>query len=93
MDLPQLTDEQLERVREFFTSDASALLWRQLETKIIADWLVAEDPAKRERCWHEIQAVLQLQAKLRDAKANTRLSQRTQNVRETNTRTEPYGPV
>jgi hypothetical protein len=93
MDLPQLTDEQLERVREFFASDASALLWRQLEAEIMANWLLAEDPAKREKCWHEIQAVLQLQAKLRDATPNTRLSQRSQNIRETNTRTSPYGPV
>lgn len=93
MDQPQLTDEQLERVREFFNSDASALLWRQLETKIMADWLLAEDPAKRERCWYEIQAVLQLQATLRDAKANTRLDQRAQNIRATNSRTGPYGPV
>ena len=89
MDLPQPTEEQLERVREFFNSDASAALWRQLEAQIMADWLVSEDPVRRERCWYEMQAVLHLQAKLRDATANTRLSQRAQNVRATNARTAP----
>ena len=93
MDLPQLTDEQLERVREFFSSDASALLWQRLEAEIIAAWVVGSTPEFREKCWHELNAVLQLQAKLRDAKANTRLDQRAQNVRATNARTDRYGPV
>jgi hypothetical protein len=93
MDLPQLTDEQLERVREFFSSDASALLWQRLEAEIMANWLMADDSAKREKCWYQMEALLQLQAKLRDAQANTRLSQRSQNIRATNTRTGSYGPV
>jgi hypothetical protein len=93
MDLPQLTDEQLERVREFVTSDAAVLLWQRLETEIVTAWISGSTPEFREKCWFELQAVLQLQAKLRDARANTRLSQRAQNVRETNTRTGPYGPV
>jgi hypothetical protein len=85
MALPHLNDKQLERIREFFTSDDATLLWQRLEAQIMADWLVAPTPAEREKHWYEIQAVLQLQATLRDATAMKRLDQRSQNVSRTPT--------
>lgn len=93
MDQPPLTEEQLDTVREFFASAASVLLWQQLEAQIIADWVGATTTEAREKHWHELNAVLQLQAKLRDATPNTRLNQRSQNARATNVRTDPYRPV
>jgi hypothetical protein len=81
MDLPQLTDDQLERVREFMADDASRLLWQQLEAGIMADWIQASTTEARERCWHELQAVLALQSKLHNAKRDKQLSERSQAAR------------
>lgn len=87
MDQPRLTDEQLERVREFMADDASRLLWQQLEAGIMADWLLAETTEARERCWHELKAVLNLQAKLLNARRDKQLSERSHAARTARTGT------
>ena len=91
MELPPLNDEQLERVREFFASDAAKLLFDRLETEVLAAWLVAQNVTEREQCWFRVQAVLELQAKLRDAPADKRLTERSQAARQAPV-TPAYGP-
>ena len=92
MDLPQLSDDQLLEVRDFFSGAAASLMFQRLEAEAMADWIMATDTTRREACWHRVQALLELQAKLRDARADKRLTQRSQNASRTATpqnRTEP----
>jgi len=77
----QLSDEQLEQVREFFTSAAASILWQRLEAGTMADWVLAETSEAREKCWHALHAILQLQATLRDATAMKHLDGRAQAAR------------
>lgn len=81
MDLPQLNEEQLQQVQEFFASDTATLLWQRLEANMLADWILAETTEAREASWYAVQAILQLQATLRDATAMKRLDARAQNAR------------
>ena len=76
MEVPQLTEDELAEVRRFFGSQACHKLWESFEAQIMAKWLIATDTTSREECWLKLQAVLSLQAILRDATANTRLDQR-----------------
>jgi hypothetical protein len=92
MDLPQLTDDQVFEVREFFSGAAASLIFQRLEAEVLSDWIMSQSTADREQHWHKLQAILELQAKLRDAGADKRLTQRSQNARATNavkSRTEP----
>jgi len=91
MELPQLNDEQREQVREFFASDAAKLLFARLEAEVLATWSVAQNATEREQCWFKVQAVLDLQAKLRDAPADKRLTERSQAARQAPI-TPAYGP-
>lgn len=83
MAMPQLSDEQLEQVREFFTSAAATLLWQQMEAGVMSEWILAEIPDDREKCWFKLQALLVLQATLRDATAMKRMTERAQAGRTT----------
>jgi len=84
MDLPQLNEDQILEVHDFFNGDAAALLFQRLEAETMADWILAQNVTEREACWQKLQALLALQAKLRDAPADKRLTERSQNARATN---------
>lgn len=73
-----LSEEQLEEIRQFFTSPTADLVFQKLQAGTIADWTIAENLVDRERCWLDLQALQRLQTMLRDATAMKRLDQRSQ---------------
>jgi len=85
MAMPQLTDQQIEQCLDFFRSDTASVLFQQIEAGTMADWLTCETPVGREAHWHEMQAILRLQASLRDAAAMKRLTERAQAQRAATT--------
>ena len=76
-----LSAEHLETIREFMLSEAAELVFGMMEAGIINDWVNCHDPAERETCWRNLQAVLLLKFYLRDAAAMKRLTERTQERR------------
>jgi hypothetical protein len=78
---PQLSDDQLEQIREFMLLDAAEILFTQMEAGVIADWITCEDPVARDNCWRSLQAILQLKNSLRDAAPNKKLTERAQERR------------
>jgi hypothetical protein len=76
-----LSDEQLEQIREFMVSAAAELLFTQIESGVMADWITCDDPVGRDNCWRSLQAILQLKNSLRDAAAMKRLTERAQERR------------
>ena len=78
---PQLSDEQLEQIREFMQLDAAEILFTQMEAGVKDDWEACDQPAGREDCWLRLQAILQLKYFLRDAAAMKRLTERAQERR------------
>jgi len=76
-----LTAEQIEIVREFFTSEVADQLFQAMEHGLIGDWINATEIEDREHAWHMVQAVLQLKFSLRDAAAMKKLTERAQERR------------
>lgn len=76
-----LSDDQIEEVRAFFTSPTGIAVFQQLQATQVASWMTSHDTKEREECWRLLQAVLQLEAALRDAEAMKKLTQRTQDRR------------
>jgi len=76
-----LDGEQIEYVREFFSSQTAELLFGQLEGGVINDWANCQDANERENLWRMLQAILLLKFSLRDAAAMKRLTERAQERR------------
>jgi hypothetical protein len=70
------TEEQLREIQEFWNSTAGQVVFGDLEAGLMLDWSTASDLARREELWHDMQALRRLQAALRDATSNKRLTQR-----------------
>jgi hypothetical protein len=81
MALAALSSEQIEEIRAFCLSPAAELLFEQLESGAVADWINCPEPVGRETHWHIVQAILRLKAQLRDSAAMKRLSDRIQERR------------
>jgi hypothetical protein len=79
-----LDDEQIERIRSFFASPTGIVLFEQLKASVIAEWMCSEPPELqlREDSFHTLQAILRLEAMLRDAPAMKRMTQRVQERRD-----------
>ena len=71
-----LTEDQLREIRDFYNSAAGQAVFNELETGLMQDWSTTTDLASREQLWNDMQALRRLQAGLRDATANMRLTQR-----------------
>jgi hypothetical protein len=80
---PPLSDDELQYIKEFFQSPTAAALFQQMQAGLIADWINTQDLTSRELIWVDLQALLRLQASLRDAPGNKRLTQRTQAIYQT----------
>jgi hypothetical protein len=77
-----LNEEQIEEVRQFFSSPTAVLIFQQLEQNLATDWMTTSDLAGREQLWQEGQAMARLFAVLRDASAMKKLTQRNQDRRD-----------
>jgi hypothetical protein len=73
-----LSDEQLQYVREFFTSETARQMFQNMQDGLVSDWINTQDAASRELIWLDIQALLRLAITLRDAAADKRLTMRRQ---------------
>ena len=73
-----LNDEQLQYVREFFTSETGRQMFQKMQDGLVSDWIVTQDAASRDAIWLDLQAVLRLAITLRDAAADKRLTMRRQ---------------
>jgi hypothetical protein len=82
-----LSDDQIEVVKQFFTSPAGEAIFQQVQATCIARWMGAQVTEEREECWRQLQATLQLQSALRDAEATKKLTRHTQERRVYGTRT------
>ena len=69
------TEEQLKEIHDFYHGAASQALFDELEAGLKQDWSTTTDLASREQLWNDMQALRRLQAGLRDAGANKRLTQ------------------
>jgi hypothetical protein len=76
MDGPPLSDQELEYIREFFTSTTARTLFNRMQDGLISDWVQTRDIASRERIWTDLQALLGLVAALRDAQGLKRMDNR-----------------
>jgi len=76
-----LDGEQIEFIREFFTSPVAEQLFAQLEGGVVNDWVNCQDAAEREHLWRMLQVILLLKFTLRDAAAMKRLTERAQERR------------
>jgi hypothetical protein len=78
-----LDDEQIERIRSFFESPTGTAMFEQLKASVIAEWMCSAPPELqlREDSFHMLQAILRLEATLRDAPAMKRMTQRNQERR------------
>lgn len=74
-----LNADQLKEINDFWRSTSARALFEKLEAGLMQDWSTAADLAAREDLWQQVQALRRLQAGLRDATADTYLTQR--NVR------------
>jgi hypothetical protein len=69
------TEEQLKEIQDFYNGAASKALFEEMEAGLMQDWSTTSDLASREQLWNDVQALRRLQAGLRDATANKRLTQ------------------
>lgn len=72
-----MSDDELEYVREFMNSAPGRRVFADIEAGLTSEWRDCTDAAQREHLWRMLQAVLLLQATLRDAEANKRLTLRS----------------
>jgi len=70
-----LSQEELDEVQRFFEGTGKRMI-EQMQTSIIAAWIVAQTPAEREEQWHRLQAVTYLESLLRDSPARNQMNQR-----------------
>lgn len=73
-----LSEDQLKEIRDFFRGAAAHALFEELETDLMKDWSTTTDLVSREDLWQQVRALRTLQAGLRDATPNKRLTQRIQ---------------
>jgi hypothetical protein len=76
-----LTDEHVFEINEFFNGPAWGELYARIQSACIAEWLGSHDPADREECWRQMQAVMTLHAALKNAPATKQMDQRNQQRR------------
>jgi hypothetical protein len=79
----ELSDDELQYIKEFFQSPTGTALFETMQAGLIARWINTQDFTSRELIWGDLQAVLRLQVTLRDAPAMKRLTQRSQPVYQT----------
>jgi hypothetical protein len=74
---PPLSDQELEYVREFFTSTTARNLFTKIQEGLVMDWINTMDTASREAIWTDLQALLRLVVALRDAQGLKRMDVRS----------------